>query len=47
MDAIYFFGLGLAAAASFRMSFLIEASSLRVETFSNIFFRPSSNGASQ
>jgi len=47
MDANYFFGLGLAAAASFRMSRLTEASSFRVGTFSNSFFRPSSNGASR
>jgi hypothetical protein len=46
MDANYFFGFGLEAAASFRMSLLIEASNLRVGTFSNSFLRPSSNGAS-
>jgi|SRR6266478_6985554 len=40
MDANYFFGLGLAAAASFRMSLLIEASNLRVGTFSKSFFLP-------
>ncbi len=51
MDSNSHFFLGLAAEAValsiFRMSFLIEASSLRVGTFSNSFFRPSSNGASR
>jgi len=51
MDSNPHFFLGLAAEAValsiFRMSFLIEASSLRVGTFSNSFFRPSSNGASR
>jgi len=46
MDANYFFGLGLAAAASFRMSRFTEAISFRVGTFSSNLFRPSSNGAS-
>jgi hypothetical protein len=46
MDSNYFFGLGLAAADSFRISLLIEASSLRVGTFFSSFLRPSSNGAS-
>jgi len=40
MDAIYFLGLGLTAAASFRMSLLTEASSFRVETFFNSSFLP-------
>lgn len=40
MDANYFFGLGLAAAASFRMSLFIEASSFRVGTFFNNSFLP-------
>jgi hypothetical protein len=51
MDSNYSFFLGLAIAAdtfaSLRMSFLTEAISLRVGTFSNNFFRPSSNGASR
>jgi len=44
----FFFGLAEERLrwASFRMSFLMEASNLRVGTFSNSFFRPSSNGAS-
>jgi len=50
MDSNPHFFLGLAAAAVvrsiFRISFLMEASSLRVGTFSKSFFRPSSNGAS-
>jgi len=50
MDSNYFFFKGLAADAValsiFRMSLLIEASSLRVGTFSNNFLRPSSNGVS-
>jgi hypothetical protein len=40
--------LGLAADAdtfaSFRMSFLMDASKVLVGTFLSIFFRPSSNG---
>jgi len=44
MDANYFFGLGLTADANFRMSFLIEASSFRVGTFSNNSFLPLSIG---
>jgi hypothetical protein len=47
MDANYFLGLVLEAAASFRMSLLIEASNFRVGTFSKSFFRPLSNGASR
>jgi hypothetical protein len=50
MNSNYFLFKGLAvdalALSIFRMSFLMEASSLRVGTFSNSFFRPSSNGAS-
>jgi len=51
MDSNPHFFLGLAAErlalAIFRMSFLMEASNLRVGTFSSSFFRPSSNGASR
>ena len=50
MDSKPHFFLGLAADALalsiFRMSFLMEASNLRVGTFSSNFFRPSSNGVS-
>jgi hypothetical protein len=44
MVANYFFGLGLEAVASFRMSLLIEANSFRVGTFSNNCFLPLSIG---
>jgi hypothetical protein len=44
MVANYFLGLGLEAAASLRMSLLIEASSFRVGTLSNNFFLPLSIG---
>lgn len=44
----FFFGLAADAVALsiFRMSFLMEASNLRVGTFSSSFLRPPSNGAS-
>jgi len=44
MVANYFFGLGLAEDASFRISLLIEASSFLVGTFSNNCFLPLSIG---
>ena len=51
MDSKPHFLLGLAADAValsiFRMSFLIEASNLRVGTLSNSFLRPLSNGVSR
>ncbi len=45
MESKPHFFLGLAAASVLRMSFLMLASSFRVGTRFNNFFRPSSNGS--